>query len=557
MIGPRRAIKRWGAAVGFVLAGLAATGAQPGERIPALALQNLYFEAVTLEPVARAHVLFFFSNTCPVARRYMARMVSIDTDYRARGVRVIGINASPADTVPDVAGHALEYNLSFPVLKDADFSAVRTLGITRTPEVVILDSDFVLRYRGRIDDQYRLGGVRPSVSRHDLLQALEAVLEGREVSEPLTRAEGCAITFPMLPTPAPALTYYRDVRPILEEHCTACHYPAGPAPMALDSFDALTGHGDAVLKAVLDRRMPPSLSAGEDTAVLSHDLAPRERHRIANWLLGDRLAGEQESDAADSPPSENWIRLQTRIDPAVPSDPEVVHLQADLPAGGEIWLSAIGVEAQYDTGFAFAEVFAESEAPSGSDRRLTGPILAGEPLHWPEGEAMHIHAGARLALIAHYRAVTGDVKHALPVLLIRRATGAVQREIYCIANEFKSAPDGGLPVVQQLQPGERLHAAAAWIPRGDAATLTAQWAPDSKRTLLSLPAGDPKWPLTYQFSNGARGGDDTVLLRWNHQTPAYLSPPHGTLAPPAAVEAPSGRRAFYLYIARPLQPAVR
>ena len=35
-------------------------------------------------------------------------------------------------------------------------------------EVAVIDSSQVLRYRGRVNDQVRLGGARPEASRHDL-----------------------------------------------------------------------------------------------------------------------------------------------------------------------------------------------------------------------------------------------------------------------------------------------------------------------------------------------------------------------------------------------------
>ena len=44
--------------------------------------------------------------------------------------------------------------------KDFGGACGRSLGVKRTPEVVVIDSEKHLRYRGRIDDQYRLGGVR-------------------------------------------------------------------------------------------------------------------------------------------------------------------------------------------------------------------------------------------------------------------------------------------------------------------------------------------------------------------------------------------------------------
>ena len=60
----------------------------------------------------------------------------------------------------------------------------------RTPEVFVLDKDRVVRYWGRIDDQYGfadgLGYQRPAPSRNDLVEAVEELLAGKPVSVPTT-----------------------------------------------------------------------------------------------------------------------------------------------------------------------------------------------------------------------------------------------------------------------------------------------------------------------------------------------------------------------------------
>jgi hypothetical protein len=65
---------------------------------------------------------------------------------------------------------------------------------TVTPEAVVVDSRGEIRYRGRIDNFYAdLGKPRQQVTAHDLRDALDAVLAGRVVPHPETRALGCAI----------------------------------------------------------------------------------------------------------------------------------------------------------------------------------------------------------------------------------------------------------------------------------------------------------------------------------------------------------------------------
>lgn len=182
----------------IVLVSMIRVGAEAATALTELQFRDLYDREVRLkgDEATPAWVLFFFSNTCPVARRYMPRIAQLEKEYGARGVRFIGINASPADTLQDIAVFARDFEISYPVLKDNSFSPVKTLGITRTPEVAVLDKDLVAVYHGRIDDQYRLGGIRPTATRHDLKETLDAVLAGRAAPASHVPAEGCAITFP-------------------------------------------------------------------------------------------------------------------------------------------------------------------------------------------------------------------------------------------------------------------------------------------------------------------------------------------------------------------------
>jgi thiol-disulfide isomerase/thioredoxin len=184
--------------VTIALLSMLRVAAEAAPALTELRFRDLYDREVTLkgDEATPAWVLFFFSNTCPVARRYMPRIAQLENEYGARGVRFIGINASPADTLQDIADFAWDFDVPYPILKDNSFSPVKTLGITRTPEVAVLDKDLVAVYHGRIDDQYRLGGIRPSATRHDLKETLDAVLGGRKAPVSHVPAEGCAITFP-------------------------------------------------------------------------------------------------------------------------------------------------------------------------------------------------------------------------------------------------------------------------------------------------------------------------------------------------------------------------
>ena len=126
----------------------------------------------------------------------------------------------------------------------------------RTPECVVLDAKRTLRYRGRIDDQYRPGGQRDKPTRNDLAEALEVMLAGKEVAVATTPVDGCIITRMSDKSDKP-VTYADHVAPILANHCQVCHQPNTAAPFALQTYEQAKARGKTIAEVVAEGRMPP------------------------------------------------------------------------------------------------------------------------------------------------------------------------------------------------------------------------------------------------------------------------------------------------------------
>ena len=77
--------------------------------------------------------------------------------------------------------------------KDVGNVVADAFGAVRTPEVFVLDKQRVVRYHGRVDDQYGVGLIRPEASNKDLAKALEELLGGKEVATKSTPTPGCLI----------------------------------------------------------------------------------------------------------------------------------------------------------------------------------------------------------------------------------------------------------------------------------------------------------------------------------------------------------------------------
>ncbi len=140
-------------------------------------------------------VVIFSCNHCPTVVAYEDRMIQIQRDYADKGVILVAINPNderryPQDSYQEMVKRSRAKGFNFPYLRDETQEVARAYGAQRTPEVYVLDSERRLRYHGRIDDNVNDPG---SVRSHDLRNALDALLAGKEVPVPDTAAVGCTI----------------------------------------------------------------------------------------------------------------------------------------------------------------------------------------------------------------------------------------------------------------------------------------------------------------------------------------------------------------------------
>ncbi len=155
-----------------------ADGPKIGERIEPPSFKDIRSLTRTLDDFGpkQAFVVVAMRVSCPLAKRYFPILADLERRYRPRDVQFLALDVAPDESVAEMAAMAIDAGVEFPVGRDEGPFA-KAVGWTRTPEVVVLDSQRALRYRGRIDDQLRLGGERPEPSRRDLVEALDAMLD--------------------------------------------------------------------------------------------------------------------------------------------------------------------------------------------------------------------------------------------------------------------------------------------------------------------------------------------------------------------------------------------
>jgi len=134
-------------------------------------------------------VIIWLSTKCPVSNAYHGRIAALAGKYQPEGFTFLGVNSNRTEEPGEIAAHASQSGLDFPILRDARNVVADAWGASVTPEVYVLDTEGILRYHGRIDDSMDASGV----SSRDLEAALAAMLAGETPPKDETRAFGCTI----------------------------------------------------------------------------------------------------------------------------------------------------------------------------------------------------------------------------------------------------------------------------------------------------------------------------------------------------------------------------
>lgn len=142
-------------------------------------------------------LIIFSCNSCPWAVKWERRVAGIGNAYRNKGFGVIVINSNdPArvseDGFDEMVARAESLAYEFPYVADPTSRVARAFGARRTPEVFLFNADGRLVYHGAIDDN---ASDANAVEAAYLKDALDALLAGKAISIPETKALGCSIKF--------------------------------------------------------------------------------------------------------------------------------------------------------------------------------------------------------------------------------------------------------------------------------------------------------------------------------------------------------------------------
>ncbi|GAC1425117.1 MAG: hypothetical protein NVSMB7_01330 [Chitinophagaceae bacterium] len=178
-----------------------------GAAAPDFSLPGIDGKTYNLASFKNAHILVivFTCNHCPTAQAYEDRIIRLTEDYRNKGVSVVAIMPNDpisirvdelgytdmGDSFGEMKIRAARKHFNFPYLYDGKTEeASRKYGPIATPHVFIFDKNRKLRYSGRIDDVEKPTTPPKNLDTRD---AIEALLNDKEVAVPVTKVFGCSV----------------------------------------------------------------------------------------------------------------------------------------------------------------------------------------------------------------------------------------------------------------------------------------------------------------------------------------------------------------------------
>ncbi len=142
----------------------------------------------------KAVVLIFVSPFCPTSNSFTPEMNRIAADYGGK-FPFYFIEADSDITIADAKKHAETMEIKAPILLDPEQRLVKLTNAKMTPEAVVLAGNGAALYQGRINDLYSTQTKKLKEPKtNDLRDALDAILAGKPVPNPTTKAIGCEIS---------------------------------------------------------------------------------------------------------------------------------------------------------------------------------------------------------------------------------------------------------------------------------------------------------------------------------------------------------------------------
>jgi hypothetical protein len=457
---------------------------------------------------APAIVLMSQTNGSKVSREAAAQLAKVQAQYKDQGVLFYMINSNLGQSREDTAKEAKAQKFAMPVLMDELQLVGEELGIERDGEVFVIEprAGFKVAYHGPVNQASK---------------AIESVLAGKAVANPRVDVKaGAAITFPERAKAVEhaSISYAKEIAPIIQDKCVACHQEGGIAPFKFDSYDVVKSMAPMMLESVMAERMPPYFADPHiGTFKNDHGLTFEQNKKLIHWLragaprgTGADVLKEQAGKAPDWPVElgqPDVIVTLPSFDVPAKGTVEYQNMRVDNPFKEDTWLRAIAVKPGARTVLHHVTSNHSPDRSAGPARIPGGSVGSytpgAEPQIIADGAGAPVPAGGKLSYSMHYTTTGKDT------------TDQTQIGYYTLKTppEFIKRSTVISDFALKIPKGEARHKEVAYLEfpadaylytlyphahyRGWAVELKRKNPDGSEEILLSLPKYDFNWQRDY------------------------------------------------------------
>jgi hypothetical protein len=385
------------------------------------------------------------------------------------------------------------------------------------------------------------------------------------------------------------VTWYRDVKPLIDTKCVGCHQAGGIAPFALTEASQVQAMKNAIHHAVCERTMPPWPPHQACNQYMNdRSLSDEQIALVRDWVRAGAPLGN-ESDAPPPAPAPGRLsRVDLELTMKEPYTPQLQPDEyrcflLDWPETTEKFVTGLGVrpgrtelvhhvlvsivppeamdfytqadEADPGPGYACP---GGASLPSGSQESrvlslVGGWVPGGEGMDVPGGTGIRVRPGSRLVMQLHYNTSAAPAAPDVSKLLLK-LDDSVEHESFMfpftnpnwVRKREMDIPRGEADVVhifsydaltaaaiasqKKLRDDAPLSIYGAGLhmhKRGTRAVLTVEKSGKEKACLLEIPAWDFHWQGVFQLQQPVRVSPGEDLRIECHFNNAGFTPHHG------------------------------
>jgi peroxiredoxin len=465
----------------------------------------------------KAVVLFFTANECPIARQSASKLRSLREKFAERGVDILMVNSTMDEDRKSISKEMANLGAwHIPVLKDDTQGVAQHLGVKRTGETIAISTrDWTIFYRGAIDDQLVEGSQKPQPTERYLEDALNQFLDGKPIATAKTIARGCLISFEGS-AESDAVSYAKDIAPILERKCVHCHSPGNIGSWSMSEHKKVKGMSAMIEEVLLARRMPP-WDADPAVGKFANDssLTVPEKQTLLRWIHQGAPRGDGDDSLEKSPakPAPEWPLGQPDIVLRLPKPEEIPatgvldyrHITVVAGNTNEAWVGGVWVKPGNNkiVHHVIARVKDGRKDHLGQREMFAGWAPGATQRWYPQGAGKLLPTNAKFDFELHYtpNGTPQTDQTEIGLYLLKEKPAKRFESVPVVNSQFEipaGNPNAETEAMYGFTRGATLHSVTPHMHLRGRSMKFELLSPDGKReTIASVPRYDFSWQLTY------------------------------------------------------------